>query len=114
MKLTQEQELYQKIVQRAWEDAEYKKELIANPLAAIEKLTGIKLNIPSDKTIVVNDQTDASNVYINIPVEQNMEDIELNEDQLEAIAGGKARYYDIMILPPVFPGGCIPDDRITT
>ncbi|WP_298511871.1 NHLP leader peptide family RiPP precursor [uncultured Kordia sp.] len=111
MKLTQEQELYQKIVQRAWEDAQYKKELMANPLAAIEKLTGIKLNIPSDTKIVVNDQTDASKVYINIPIEPNMDDVELNEEQLEAVAGGEGKYYEIIKLPPTFPGGCFPYDK---
>lgn len=113
MKLTQEQELYQQIVQKAWEDVTFKEELKANPLAAIEKLTGIKLNIPSDKTIIVTEQTDNSVVYINIPVQPNMDDVELNEDQLEAVAGGKAIYYEISKLPPVFPGGCFPNDKIT-
>ncbi len=112
MKLTQEEELYQKVVQKAWEDAEFKTELIANPLKAIENLSRIKLNIPSGMTIVVNDQTDASKVYINIPVKQRMDDVELNEDQLEAVAGGEGLIYDIIKLPPFFPGGCFPIDEI--
>ncbi|MBB4807375.1 hypothetical protein HNP38_002679 [Chryseobacterium defluvii] len=88
MELTQKQKLYTEIVQKAWEDATFKNELKANPLDAIEKLTGIRLNIPEGKTIVVQDQTDESTFYINIPAEQKMEDIELSEEQLEMAAGG--------------------------
>jgi hypothetical protein len=39
-------------------------------------------------TIVVNDQTDQSAVFINIPAVPTMENMELTEEQLEAIAGG--------------------------
>jgi hypothetical protein len=88
MKLTKEQELFRTIVQKAWEDDTFKAELKANPLNAIEKLTGKRLNIPEGKTLVVHDQTDASVVYINIPAELDMDDVELTEEQLEIISGG--------------------------
>ncbi len=61
---------------------------MVNPAEAIEKLTGQKLNLPQGKTLVVRDQTDETTVYINIPAKPNIEDVELNEDQLEAVAGG--------------------------
>ena len=96
MEFTQEQKLYAEIVQKAWEDTSFKEELIANPVAAIEKLTGKKMNLPEGKTFVVRDQTDESTVYINIPAKTQL-DAELSEEQLEAVAGG------------VGPGGCIPD-----
>lgn len=105
MEFTQEQKTYAEIVQKAWEDAEFKKELIANPVAAIEKLTGKKLDLPEGKRIVVRDQSDASAIYINIPAfSKNSADAELNEEQLEAVSGGAA------IWPPKdttfpFPGG---------
>jgi hypothetical protein len=99
MEFTQEQKLYAEIVQKVWEDASFKEELIANPLAAIEKLTGKKLNLPEGKTIVVRDQTDESTVYINIPATPKQAvDAELSEEQLEAVAGG--------IIDG--DGGCIP------
>jgi len=88
MEITQEQKLYAEIVQKAWEDAEFKKELVANPVAAIEKITGKKLNLPEGKTFVVRDQTDESSIYINIPAKSNVDNVELNEEQLEAVAGG--------------------------
>ena len=87
MEFTQDQKVYAEIVQKAWEDAEFKKELLSNPVAAIEKLTGKKLNLPEGKTLVVRDQTDDATIYINIPSKVEL-DAELNEEQLEAVAGG--------------------------
>jgi hypothetical protein len=87
MEFSQEQKTYAEIVQKAWDDADFKNQLIDNPVAAIETLTGKKVNLPVGKTLVVRDQTDESTVYINIPVKPNM-DVELNEAQLEAVSGG--------------------------
>lgn len=87
MEFTQEQKLYAEIVQKAWEDAEFKKELVANPVETIENLTGGKINLPEGKTLVVRDQTSENTVYINIPAKPEM-DLELNENELEAVSGG--------------------------
>lgn len=92
MEFTQEQKSYAEIVQKAWDDAEFKKKLLSNPVEVIEKLVGKKLNLPAGKTLVVRDQTDESTVYINIPEElQNIVDVELDDEQLEAVAGGKGK-----------------------
>lgn len=88
MEITKEQKLLQTIIQKAWEDTSFKQELIINPVEAIEKLTGKKVNLPKGKTIVVRDQTEETVVYINIPAQPNMDDVELNEEQLEIVAGG--------------------------
>jgi len=88
MEITKEQKLLQEVIQKAWEDETFKEELKTNPIAAIERLTGVKLNIPEGKDLVVRDQTDESTVYINIPAEKKMEDVELNEEQLELVSGG--------------------------
>jgi hypothetical protein len=87
MEITQEQKMYAEIIQKAWEDAEFKKRLVNNPVETIENLTGKKINIPADKKIVVRDQTDESVFYINIPAKTS-DDIELSDDQLEMVAGG--------------------------
>ena len=106
MEFSQEQKTYAEIVQKAWDDAEFKKELLNDPVAAIEKLTGKRLNLPEGKRLVVRDQTDESAVYINIPsAPKNSTDVELNEEQLEAVSGGANA-----IWPPKdgtfpFPGG---------
>ena len=88
MEFSQEQNAYAEIVQKAWDDADFKKELTANPVEAIEKLMGRKLDLPAGKILVVRDQTDESTIYINIPAKLNLEDAELNEEQLEIVAGG--------------------------
>lgn len=92
MELTNEQkktqELLQKVISRAWEDETFKQELLVSPIEAIKKATGETVCLPNDKTLIVIDQTNASTIYINIPSEPNMEDVELTEEQLEFIAGG--------------------------
>ena len=65
MEFTQEQRMYAEVIQKAWEDAEFKNELINNPVAAIEKLTGKKLNLPEGKKLVVRDQTDESAISVS-------------------------------------------------
>lgn len=87
MEITKEQKLYAEVVQKAWEDEAFKKELIANPVEAIENLTGHKLNIPEGKTLVVRDQTEENTIYINIPANQEV-NAELSEEELENAAGG--------------------------
>lgn len=89
MEFSQEQKTYEEIVQKAWDDADFKKELVLNPVNAIEKFTGRKLNVPLGKTLIVNDQSNESIIHINIPAQPNLDNIELNEEQLEAVAGGK-------------------------
>jgi hypothetical protein len=87
MEFSKGEKLYAEIVQRAWDDDEFKKELVANPVVAIENFTGKKLNIPANKKLVVRDQTDESMVYIYIPAKPKT-DYELNEKQLDMVSGG--------------------------
>ena len=68
MEVTREQQLFQQIINEAWENESFKADLMSNPVQAIETLTGEKLDLPEGKTLVVRDQTDENTVYINIPV----------------------------------------------
>ncbi len=83
----------QTIITQAWENETFKNDLIENPKEAIENFTGQTIDLPEGKELHVVDQTNKNVIYINIPAEPNMEDIELNEEQLEAVAGGS-------LLPP--------------
>ena len=63
MNLTIEQqekgaELLKTLAQKAWESASFKEQLIKNPASTIEQLTGKA--VPTDKKIIVEDQTDES------------------------------------------------------
>ena len=85
---TKKEQIIQAVISKAWEDAEFRKELLSNPIEAIEKLTGVVVVLPEEKELVVVDQTDKSKVYLNIPAEPELENTELTEEQLEIIAGG--------------------------
>ena len=92
MKITQEQQqkiqgFYQDVVSKSWESESFKQELIANPKATIKEFTG-KEELPTNINVVVEDQSDKNIIYLNIPPKVNMDDFELNEEQLEAVAGG--------------------------
>lgn len=91
------QEIIQTVISKAWEDSNFRKDLIADPVTAIEKLTGVKIILPEGKTLVIADQTDKSKVFVNIPAEPEMENMELTEEQLESIAGGKYQIWDSMV-----------------
>jgi len=90
MKITQEeqqkgQELYQELVQKAWEDTNFKERLIEDPNAVIAEITGKKA---SDRKIIVEDQSNDSYIYLNIPTKPHLDELELTEEQLEAVSGG--------------------------
>lgn len=96
--ITQEQqkqgaELMKTLVEKAWESATFKDQLVENPIATIESVTGNK--IQDNVKFVVDDQTDGSVVYLNIPAKINLEDFELTNDQLEMLSGGDSLPYDL-------------------
>lgn len=81
-------ELLKTLAYKAWESADFKEQLINNPVATIEQVTGKDLSFLGDKKIIVEDQTDDSVIYINIPAQPKMDELELTEEQLELVAGG--------------------------
>lgn len=89
MKQNKEQEILQKVISKAWSDTSFKKRLIEHPVEVIEELTGSKINLPDGKILVINDQTDDKFIHVNIPPEPIIDEMELSEEQLETIAGGK-------------------------
>ena len=58
----------------------------------------ISYTLPEGKTFVVKDQSNATNIYFNIPAKPNMDDVELNEDQLDIVAGGGGTNSPIIIV----------------
>ena len=97
MESTEEQKVFKQIIVEAWENPDFKEELMNSPLEAIQQLTGKTLIIPEGKTFVVKDQSNESIIYFNIPAKPNMDDVELDEDQLDIVAGGGGETLD----PPI-------------
>jgi hypothetical protein len=62
--MSQEQELRDKIIEKAWEDAEFKKQLLADPKAAIKDAFGIE--VPDNVNIKALEES-ADNYYLVIP-----------------------------------------------
>lgn len=79
------QELYQELISKVWADENFKKEFMANPRKTLEEFG---VFIDKDKEIVVEDQTNDSVVYFNIPAEPNLDELELTEEELEMVSGG--------------------------
>ncbi|RZS99437.1 class IIb bacteriocin, lactobin A/cerein 7B family [Aquimarina brevivitae] len=88
MELTREEQLHAQVIERAWNDADFKRNLIANPVETIEAEIGQKINIPEGEKLVVEDQSDDSKIYLNIPRKIDVDSLQLTEEQLEMVAGG--------------------------
>ena len=86
-------ELLRTLTMKAWESASFKEQLINNPVATIEQVTGKSLSFLGDKKIVVADQTNDSVIYINIAAQPKIDELELTEEQLELVAGGVTPAY---------------------
>ena len=61
-------------------------------------MTGKSLSFLGDKRIVVQDQTDSSIIYIDIAAQPDIDNMELDEEQLELIAGGVTWSYAVGFL----------------
>lgn len=75
------QELEEKLIKKAWADSEFKKQLLSNPKATIEKEMGKSL--PEKLEFKAVEET-LNTVYIRIP--RNPE--ELSDADLDNVAGG--------------------------
>ena len=84
----QAQQMLNAFISKCWEDESFKQEFIANPKATMETFVGRPINLPEGKQLVVNDQSNSNYVYLNIPSEPNLDELELTEEQLEMVAGG--------------------------
>lgn len=104
MELTNDQEILQSVVKKAWKEPAFKNNLIQNPVATIENYLGHPINLPNGKNLAFVDQTDSTTIFVNIPAEPNMEDMELNEEQLDIVSGGLAGDPPIFIKPNNYEG----------
>lgn len=88
MKTDKKHKMFDAVIREAWENPGFKTQLIADPVATLEKFLGQVLKLPEGKNIAFVDQSDPGTLFINIPAKPDVEDMELDEDQLDAVAGG--------------------------
>lgn len=103
MKHTKEQKILQQVITEAWNNPSFKNELLNNPMEAIKNLTGKTIKLPKGvEELKVVDQMNPKYSYLNIPTPPNMENVELTDEQLEAVTGGNGNNYDPNDTEPIF------------
>jgi hypothetical protein len=78
-----------KLIQETHKNVDFKNKLIANPHLALSGFTENELSHLKEKKIIVEDQSNSDFVYINIPAKPDLDNLELTDEQLEAVAGGE-------------------------
>lgn len=89
MNITENQDLYYRLISQSWKDESFKNSLLSNPIPTIENFIGRPISLESGKQkIVVENQCDSNIIYLNIPERPNFNELELTDEQLEMVAGG--------------------------
>ena len=85
----QGEELLKNLIQKAWDNPEFKNQLVTNPKETISKEIGKEFELPNGRQLIVEDQTDSDKIFLNIPPQQlSLDDFELTDEQLEQVSGG--------------------------
>lgn len=79
------QDIEARIIAKAWKDETYKKELLTNSKATLEKEFGVQF--PEELNVQVSEENPSS-LYFVLPMSPAAIAQELSEEDLEAIAGG--------------------------
>lgn len=95
-------DLVNTLITKSWEDSAFKNRLIENPVSTIQSVTGINFQLSNDTKLVVEDQSDESIIYLNIPRMVDIDEMELTDEQLEGVSGGGEIWATAATI-----GGCI-------
>jgi Nitrile hydratase, alpha chain len=92
------------VIDQAWKNEAYKQELLSNPKAVIEREFGVQL--PDQVNVHVIEEN-LTNLYFVLPVCPDLSNVELSDEQLEAVAGGGPLLVAAGIAAGVFVVGMI-------
>ena len=85
--------VFHNIIDKCYEDKNYKKTFLADPISKVSELIDPKTILAPDVTLVAMDQSNPKVLYINIPPKDwynHLPDtMELTDEQLEDISGGE-------------------------
>ena len=97
--MSKEQKVLSELIKKCWADQKFKELLLNsdNPVSLIEEITDTVINLPEGTRMEVVDQTNSGIVYLNIPAEPDVSSLELNEEELEMVAGGRLSELQQMI-----------------
>ncbi len=85
-------EMLNTIYQKCWDDKGFIKKLESSPNETLDILFKRTTNSSKNLNIVVEDQTDTSIIYFNLPAKPNYESMELSDEQLELVSGGEVGF----------------------
>lgn len=79
---------FDSVIEKLHQDPKLKDEFIASPINVFNRLTGKSLVLPEGFSLRIIDNTDPKILNLRIP--PNMDDVELDDEELEMVAGGYA------------------------
>ena len=89
------QEVLSQVISECWSNPNFKDEFIAKPEEAIKTLTGKTVVLPDGiDSIQVVDESNPTTIYVNIPAEPNLDNVELSEQELEMVSGGSLQAFN--------------------
>ena len=84
------EEILKTLIKKSWNSSEFKNEFLKNPNEIISREMGKDFSLPEGQELVVEDQTDESTIFINIPRPASyMDELQLTDEQLECVSGGE-------------------------
>lgn len=87
------------IYKKAWKDKLFLHSLVKEPIKTLNDFTGEKGVLPIGKKLVVEDQTNPNQIFLNIPAKPvNYYSSELKEEELDKITGAFKSYTNFLLM----------------